>query len=96
MAYEHPDEARRQERRQCRPAEIELFDQHRAEHAGQKDVEDVEEGADTGDDGGFAVRASRRQPVEARADRAGRRDHGPGDSTVAPAPVGTGVVSSER
>ena len=70
-ADEHADESRPNHRGQRQPTELKLLRQHGAQDAGEEDVEEIEEGADAGDDG----RASG-EPESAAAGSGARRQMG--------------------
>jgi hypothetical protein len=66
---EHPDERRAQGDRQRQSIQAELLREHSAEHAGQEDVEQIEERADSRDDRRVRVGGDRRQPIQPGGDR---------------------------
>ena len=70
-ADEHADESGPNHRRQRHPAELKLLGQHGAQHAGEEDIEQIEEGTDAGNDGGGSG-----EPVSAAAGPAARRQMG--------------------
>src|SRR5206468_1954179 len=63
------------------PAQMKAFGQRCPEHAGQKDVEQIEEGADASNRDDGAMRAGNRQAVQARSDGYGS-SHEPSSRSI--------------